>query len=317
MLRAVIITIVVIIVLTAVGLVVSGLFVSPVPGSITASPSLDGSRQPGGDGQSLLDTTDSDSDGLPNAQESIWGTDANKADSDSDGYLDGLEVTNRYNPLVRSPGDKLPEGFVPGSTPLAQLRAAPQAIDQLFEPGVDLSGGTTNLNEIYNSRFPTEQRNDVTLAQFVQEQPIVTQLPVLKNNVIRKQPQDTSVNLINYLQVADNDNILANKTALSIALQQLIGANNTSVISALAREVRLYQERMSTQPIPPAAEYTHRLLLSYSQLLAATFDQVSRWNEDRVKAMVALRQLEEIDKTYYPLIQLELSNLRARQAQLP
>ncbi len=42
---------------------------------------------------------DTDNDGLGDAAEQLYGTDPNKPDTDGDGYLDGEEVTNGYNPL--------------------------------------------------------------------------------------------------------------------------------------------------------------------------------------------------------------------------
>jgi hypothetical protein len=45
------------------------------------------------------DKIDSDSDGLSDALEDLYGTDNNNPDSDSDGYTDGEEVNNGYNPM--------------------------------------------------------------------------------------------------------------------------------------------------------------------------------------------------------------------------
>ncbi len=42
---------------------------------------------------------DSDNDGLTDDEERIYGTDINNPDTDGDGYLDGQEVKNGYNPL--------------------------------------------------------------------------------------------------------------------------------------------------------------------------------------------------------------------------
>jgi len=42
---------------------------------------------------------DSDSDGLKDWEESLWGTDPNKADTDGDGYTDKEEVDGGYDPL--------------------------------------------------------------------------------------------------------------------------------------------------------------------------------------------------------------------------
>jgi hypothetical protein len=57
------------------------------------------------------DDNDNDNDGLPNRLENALGTDQNNSDSDGDGYDDGLEVANNYDPLGAS---RLPvdEGFV-------------------------------------------------------------------------------------------------------------------------------------------------------------------------------------------------------------
>lgn len=42
---------------------------------------------------------DTDQDGLPDADELIRGTDIKKADTDGDGFTDGVEVRGGYNPL--------------------------------------------------------------------------------------------------------------------------------------------------------------------------------------------------------------------------
>ena len=43
---------------------------------------------------------DSDSDGLTDVEEDIYGTEKRKPDTDGDGYLDGAEVLNLFNPKV-------------------------------------------------------------------------------------------------------------------------------------------------------------------------------------------------------------------------
>ncbi|HPL95271.1 MAG TPA: hypothetical protein PLF15_00615 [bacterium] len=49
---------------------------------------------------------DSDNDSLTDIEEEIFGTDLNNPDSDGDGYLDGEEVLNGYNPM--GPGKLIP-----------------------------------------------------------------------------------------------------------------------------------------------------------------------------------------------------------------
>lgn len=50
---------------------------------------------------------DSDSDGLSNEEERLYGTDPLVKDTDGDGYSDGAEVRGGYDPLVKAPGDRI------------------------------------------------------------------------------------------------------------------------------------------------------------------------------------------------------------------
>ena len=50
---------------------------------------------------------DFDRDGLSNAEEETLGTNVKKADTDGDGYSDGVEVESGYNPLIPAPGDRI------------------------------------------------------------------------------------------------------------------------------------------------------------------------------------------------------------------
>lgn len=51
----------------------------------------------------LLRAADTDKDGLTDVEESLYGTNLTNPDTDSDGYSDGLEVVNLYNPAGLAP----------------------------------------------------------------------------------------------------------------------------------------------------------------------------------------------------------------------
>ena len=55
---------------------------------------------------------DSDSDGLSDAEELLFGTDARVPDSDKDGFLDGNEVFHLYNPAATAPVRLVDSGLV-------------------------------------------------------------------------------------------------------------------------------------------------------------------------------------------------------------
>ncbi len=55
---------------------------------------------------------DTDSDGLTDREEALYGTDFRNADSDADSFLDGNEVFHRYDPLGLSPSTLFDTGSV-------------------------------------------------------------------------------------------------------------------------------------------------------------------------------------------------------------
>jgi hypothetical protein len=50
---------------------------------------------------------DSDTDGLSDEEEKIYGTDPEVADTDGDGYSDGVEIEGGFDPLKPAPGDRV------------------------------------------------------------------------------------------------------------------------------------------------------------------------------------------------------------------
>ncbi|PLX26443.1 hypothetical protein C0581_04530 [Candidatus Parcubacteria bacterium] len=60
----------------------------------------------------LLDTTDLDGDGLTDIEEELFDTDSGTWDSDSDGYFDGQEIFNLYNPRGFAPVKLIDSGLV-------------------------------------------------------------------------------------------------------------------------------------------------------------------------------------------------------------
>lgn len=75
--------------------------ITPEP-SVSAVPTADASQVPAIATASPVvgaDSEDPDNDGLNNAEERLYGTDPNNADTDKDGFPDGEEVKNGYNPL--------------------------------------------------------------------------------------------------------------------------------------------------------------------------------------------------------------------------
>lgn len=96
---------------------------TPTPPPPVTSPFPEGVR-PG---------TDTDSDGLSDVEELvIYRTDPGLPDSDSDGFLDGNEVFNLYNPAALAPGTLLEAGFVASYQPPAVTPGTPALYGILY-----------------------------------------------------------------------------------------------------------------------------------------------------------------------------------------
>lgn len=263
--------------------------------------------------QNIVDPTgDDDADGLPNADEALWGTDRKNPDTDNDGYFDGEEVRANYNPTVASPNDKLPEGFVPGKNvaPLPATALEPIAVDQFFQDNLDLSLGAKNYTEEYNKQYPVDTQNSSTLTAYVTSQPITTQLPTVAEGKILSSAESSPQTVAHYLTTA-NVGLFSSQEVYTQAVNDLFGSNNPSTIRGLAIVMRQYQTNLLATNVPASAVPLHKLLLGYSQVLAATFDEMAKINEDRVRAYVAVHQWEENDHKYIPLIEQETRRLKA------
>lgn len=94
---------------------------------------------------------DFDRDGLTNSEENRYGTDALKADTDADGYIDGVEVAHGYNPLgLGRLGETKPvtgeavKAFAYGKERLKNLSEERRLAEEL----------KNKLNQYFNSQIP-------------------------------------------------------------------------------------------------------------------------------------------------------------------
>jgi len=264
---------------------------------------------------------DSDGDGLLNVDELLWGVDPNNPDTDGDGYLDGEEVAANHHPGIPAPDDLLPEGFVPGrgapGSLAAELNSDPARYDHLFVENLNLNISSSNLTDDFRSEFGAEDQSRAAMNEFAERQTIIQTLPDPDDALVPEEgSEDTSARLSQYLGVADNPNVLANVTLYRQAQYNLTVHNNPGSMLALSQLVQTYRESVQGLPVPQSALGVHKLILGYTELLAATLDQIALWPDDPVKSMAATRQLEHIDTTYYPLIAQELGRLRSLQQSL-
>ncbi len=292
----------------AVVLIVSRLKTNSV---VVVTPSPSSFPQSNLNSQQVADPTgDPDQDGLSNAAETLWGTDPNNPDTDGDGFKDGEEVGASHNPTIAGPNDRLPVGFQPGQnvTPLTSAAPNPQTFESFFSSSVDVTGGKQNITQEYNQSVPDKDKTTVTLVQFVQKYPITTSLPQLNQSAITPD-QDVPLALSQYMSVAGDIDTLSDRTRMSTAVSNLLNDQNPSGFATLAARVSSFQSDVEKLRVPPQATQYHKLVIGYCELLAGTLNQIANFKNDQIRAFVALRQLDAIDRQYYPILIQERARL--------
>lgn len=156
----------------------------------------------------FTNSVDLDSDGLTDLEEEIFGTDSGNSDTDGDGYYDGLEVNNLYNPRGFAPVKLIDSGLVAEYVnPIWQYRLYYPTSWQIGEVDSEyrqvlFSTATGDFIEVLVMQKQTEETFDDWFANKAVGQRI-TDLQDFKNRFqeIGKKRQD---NLVNYF-IKDNN----------------------------------------------------------------------------------------------------------------
>ena len=286
-----------------------------IPGALFGTlPEAEQTESPTVD-ESIVDTEDTDQDGLINSEEQIWGTDINNPDTDGDGYLDGEEVRANHDPRKPAPDDLL-EQTSPSPAPVNAESSglAANTVEEFFttDSDLDLTLGNSNLTDAYKEQYGETASPD-TMTEFVNTQTINFLLPQPAPNLVAQGSENNAAIIRQYLTVANNPNILANDALYKQAQYDLQVKGNPGTMQSYAGLVRSYRAGLEQSTVPQEALPVHKLLLGYTELLPIVLDEITLWNQDPVKSMVASRQLEILDRKYYPIIYQELQRLEALQ----
>lgn len=129
-----------------------GLYVSNLKGWVTSFFSKEQAPQStlAFDNHDPASDIDTDSDGLKDWQEVLWGTDKNNPDSDGDGVADGQEVSSGRDPQIKGPDDQL-----------EKTRGISSSSVAIFANGLDYDPNnlSTNLSRDLFANFMALQLN--------------------------------------------------------------------------------------------------------------------------------------------------------------
>lgn len=281
------------------------------------------------EGRALEATADEDQDGLTNGNEEMWGTNPRNSDSDGDGLKDGDEVQSGHNPTIAGPNDQLPAGFAPGENvqPVPTLGfsleqfldrgsstgAATSDIASFFQEGLDLSGPKQNLTVIYKAQ--ANQPGGKSLVDFVKAQPLVTALPMVRVEEVKVADDASPASDIrSYVLSVQYVEPIVISTAFRSDLEHLVADNNPSRMVDYVDRLQKEEMTLRSALVPAQAVQLQRVLISYTQSMVASLRVIARWQEDRVAALTAIRQLDVLDRRYSPIIQQEMQRLKVLPA---
>lgn len=142
-------------------------------------------------GEEIAAATDTDQDGLTDEEEKIWGTDEEIADTDGDGYVDGLEITNLYNPLkgdsARLSASSLVNNFVDKENGFSVLY--PQELTTaVSEDGSGVTFTATSTGQFFQVQVLENENNITDIEEWYLQMNPTTQADEIQTTQIGGQP---------------------------------------------------------------------------------------------------------------------------------
>lgn len=220
---------------------------------------------------------DRDADGLPDNLETIYRTNPLNKDTDGDGYLDGSEVANGFDPTVAGPNDKLAQ---PPPTP-----AAPTFTQQYFDK-VGLPPSRENL-----------LKSD-ELDEFVASVNARGFLPAVTDEELNIVPRAGKPAVAAYL---DAVSLPQNREITPVQAEHIDDAFRTltekkdgkpldDLIAALGRNAEI----LRGAPVPGEAIALHKQYLAATLALKANIEHFKNYQTDFVGVLVAASRIDNL-----------------------
>lgn len=249
--------------------------------------------------------SDSDSDGLLDWQEALWGTDPNNPDSDGDGVSDGDEITTGVNPLKEG-GELLSDMAYVAPKGLAPTEALAR---ELFVGYADI-------------------RKDGTIGEAERD-------TVIADMVLRRSKEITSVGVfeISDLTVADDTpaavyegaliSILKKSTAVReyelMVFARVVNSGTASELKKIEAAAVIYQDILDSLlavSVPTPLAVDHLKLVNSIASLAAATEALALWSGDPLDALAVVNAFSEAEDIVGEHIDTTLTFTRALKQSL-
>jgi len=233
---------------------------------------------------------DSDHDGLSDAMELLYKTDPNNPDTDGDGYMDGDEVANGYDPLIKSPNDKINRSVLNTNTSASPLPSPPSFTQQF----VNKTGIAPTKDNILN--------NETLMNQFINETNARGVLPIVMDSdikIISASGKTAIVKYLDTLSISKNPKLKAvtpeQITAAFTAMAQKADPTQLNkIISDLENNAAIFR----AVEVPKEVTELDKEYLSAVLALLDDTKMLKNYKVDYVSALVAASRLEGLKPVF-------------------
>jgi hypothetical protein len=279
---------------------------------------------------------DSDNDGLKDWEEELYKTDLHNPDTDGDGYLDGEEVNSDHNPLIKAPGDKLTFYPLPlgDKYNITKKVLSEEVISSMLDSYLAQKGEYINDHPeidsqetfaalIKQSTIETMSRralSEIDPILLEETQQTISEIPEIFNINITdgdvKISEDSSPEAIKlYLSqissILNSDTFFLQEQSFNILISAL--ENNDFVqLDQLIKQNDDKIEELKKNVVPSSWKENHKKRLSYTILIRNIFVSFRDFQNDPLKAYVAMQEFEQFTEKWNALVE-ETVNLAKSQ----
>jgi len=233
---------------------------------------------------------DSDQDGLSDAMEALYKTDPNNYDTDGDGYKDGDEVANGYDPIIKSPDDKIDHSVTTINTASSPLPSPPSFTQQF----VNRTGIVPTKENLLASETEVNQFINETNARGV--------LPIILDSDIKIINSSGKTAIIKYLDTLSVDKNTKLKPItpeqITAAFTALTQQDNPTPLTKIITDLENNAAIFRAVEVPKEVTELHKKYLSAVLALLDDTRMLKNYKSDYVSALVAASRLEGLKPVF-------------------
>ena len=226
---------------------------------------------------------DSDNDGLKDWEETVWKTDPQNPDSDGDGKMDGQEVSQNHNPTKAGPNDILTDDDK----------------QQIGETSLAAGFSKNSVSDNFSKKFFENYllaKKDGSIEQNGPDALVkdaVAKANSEMSSTIRYTKSEMTTFGNDQAKIKEYGTLFAQIQTDEIKLIVDI-ARNKKDLPAIAKEYKVFSEKLFRLPIPEEIAETHIQIINNFYTIYESYITLSDYAKDPVKSLFAIKENKRI-----------------------